>query len=158
MRLKTTTLVACAAIAAVSFTAPAFADNHGGGNPDGEIKYRKAVMKAIGGHMGGIVGIVKKETGNKANLMVHAQGMAALSNITGSIFPEGSDFGETGTLPAVWEKPTEFANAVKMFQDAAAGLEQAAQSGDMAKIGPAFGELGKSCKNCHENFREKKKN
>jgi cytochrome c556 len=150
MSFKKTTLIACAALAAVSITAPALAD--GGG----EIKYRKAVMKSIGGHMGAMAGILKSETANKANLAVHAQGMAALSNIAGSVFPKGSDFGETEALPVIWEKPDEFAKAAKMFQGAAANLEKASMSGDMAQFGQAFGELGKTCKNCHENFREKK--
>jgi len=151
MMMKRSTLFACAALAAVSFTAPAMADEAG------EIKYRQGVMKSIGGHMGAIAGIFKGETGNQPNLATHTQGMLALSGITGSIFPQGSDFGETEALPAVWEKPGEFSKAVKMFQDAAANLNSAAMSGDMAATGAAFGGLGKTCKNCHENFREKKK-
>ncbi|MCW8914690.1 MAG: cytochrome c [Magnetovibrio sp.] len=151
MHLFKPTILALAVISATAFTAPAFADG------DGEIKYRKSVMKSIGGHMGAIVGILKSETGNKANLIVHGQGMAALSNIAGSVFPEGSDFGETEALPVIWEKPADFAKAVKMFQDAAKGMEMATQSGDMAAVGAALGKLGGACKNCHENFREKKK-
>lgn len=150
MTFKRSALIACAALAAVSFTAPAMADDAG------EIKYRKSVMKSIGGHMGAIAGIFKAETGNQTNLAVHTRGMAELATITGSIFPKGSDFGETEALPAVWEKPDDFAKAVKMFQDAAANLNSAAMSGDMAATGAAFGGLGKTCKNCHENFREKK--
>jgi len=150
MTFKRSALIACAALAAMSFTAPAMADEAG------EIKYRKAVMKSIGGHMGAIAGIFKAETGNQTNLGVHTQGMADLANITASVFPAGSDFGETGALPAVWDKPDEFAMAVKMFADAAAKLNSTTKSGDMAAAGAAFGGLAKTCKNCHENFREKK--
>lgn len=149
--LKKTTLAACAALLAISFTAPAaFADEAG------EIKYRKSVMKSVGGHMGGIVGILKKSTVNAANLQTHTDGLLALSKIAGTVFPEGSDFGETTVLPVVWEKPAEFAKAIKQFQDAAAGMAVAGKSGDMAQVGAALKPLGKSCKNCHENFREKK--
>jgi len=151
MTLQKLALVACAAVVGISFTAPAMAD------ADGEIKYRKSVMKSVGGHVGAIVTILKSQTGNTANLAAHTQGLVALSGIAGSIFPEGSDFGETEALPAVWEKPAKFAKAVKMFQDAATNLNTTVRSGDMAATGAAFGELGKSCKNCHENFREKKK-
>jgi len=151
MNFTKTTLMACAALMTVSFTAPAMADG------DGEIKYRQSVMKSVGGHMGAIAGILKGQTAHKAGLVAHADGMLALSGIAGSIFPVGSDFGETEALPAVWEKPAEFAKAVKMFQDAAGALQAAAMSGDMAAVGMTFGNLGKSCKNCHENFREKKK-
>lgn len=151
MSFKIATLGACAVLATLSFTAPALADG------DGEIKYRQSVMKSIGGHMGGMAGILKGQTGNKANLQTHASGIAALSKIAGTVFPEGSDFGETQALPVIWEKPDDFAKAVKMLQDAADNLDMVAKSGDMAQFGQAFGVLGKACKNCHENFREKKK-
>ena len=144
---------AALALCLVSVTAvgtPALADEAG------EIKYRQAVMKSIGGHMGAIVGILKGQTGNKANLAAHGRGMADMAGITGSIFPAGSDFGETEALPAVWEKPDEFAKAVSMFQTAAKEMETASASGDMDAVGAALGKLGGSCKNCHENFREKK--
>ena len=88
--------------------------------------------------------------------MVHADGMVALAGITASLFPKGSNVGETTVLPLVWEKTTEFAAAIKQFQDASMGLSMAAKTGDMAAVGAAVGNLGKSCKNCHENFREKK--
>jgi len=150
MTLQKLTLVACAAVIGISFTAPAMAD------ADGEIKYRKSVMKSVGGQIGAIITILKGQTGNAANLAIHTQGLVNLSKISGSIFPEGSDFGETEALPAIWEKPGQFSKAVKMFQDAADKMNAAAMSGDMAAAGAAFGGVGKSCKNCHENFREKK--
>jgi len=150
--LKMTSLTACAALMAVTFAIPtAFADEAG------EIKYRKSVMKSVGGHMGAIVGILKSSTGNAANLQLHTDGLLALSGITASVFPEGSDFGETEALPVIWEKPAEFSKAIKQFQEAAKGMAAAGTSGDMAAVGAALEPLGKACKNCHENFREKKK-
>lgn len=128
----------------------AFADD------DGAIKYRKAVMKSIGGHMGAMAGIMKKTGGTPAHLKAHADGMASLSKMTADLFPDGSEFGDTTALPVIWEKPDEFKQAVQDFETAAAHLAQVAGSGDMAAFGPAFGQLGKTCKGCHENFREKK--
>ena len=150
MNIKTTTLIVGALLTAMTLSAPLHASD------TGEIKYRQAVMKSIGGHMGAIAGMIKGETANTANLKIHTSGMAGLATATSSIFPNGSDMGETEALPAFWEKADDFAKAVKMFQDAAANLDDVATTGDMAKVGPAFGALGKSCKNCHENFREKK--
>ena len=149
--MKKIILAACALAVSVTLSSPqAFAD------PAGELKYRKTTMKSVGGHMGSIVGILKQNTANSANLQVHADGMVALAGITASLFPKGSNVGETTVLPLVWEKTTEFAAAIKQFQDASMGLSMAAKTGDMAAVGAAVGNLGKSCKNCHENFREKK--
>lgn len=145
------TMAACAAVLSLSFAAPAaLADDAG------EIKYRQSVMKSVGGHMGALGGIVNGATANAADLQLHADGMAALAGIAGNVFPKGSDFGETSALPVIWEKSDDFAAAMKMFQDAATGMAAAAKSGDMAQAGAAFGTLAKSCKNCHETFREKK--
>lgn len=149
--LKKTTLAACAALMTVSLAAPAAM-----ASDEGEIKYRKSVMKAVGGHMGGIAGILKGETANTANLQFHTDNMLELSGMIDTVFPKGSDFGDTTILPKVWEKPDEFAAAIKQFQDAAKGMAAAGKSGDMAQVGKAMGTLGKACKNCHENFREKK--
>ena len=122
---------------------------------EGAIKYRKSVMTAVRGHMGAMAGILKG-SGNKADLSTHADAMAALTKIAAGGFPPGSDFGDTTALPVIWEKPEDFAMAMKAFQDAAANVATVAKGGDMAAFGQAFGGLGKSCKGCHENFREKK--
>ena len=72
-------------------------------------------------------------------------------------FPAGSgpEAGKTQALPAIWSKPAEFKAAIKMFSDAAPKLHAAANTGDVAAIKTAFGDVGKSCKNCHDQFRAK---
>lgn len=122
---------------------------------EGAIKYRKSVMKVVGGNMGAMVGVMKG-AGDKANLAAHASAMADVSKIVPTLFPEGSDFGETTALPVIWEKKADFAAAIKKFQDAADNIAMVAKGGDMEAFGKALGGLGESCKNCHENFREKK--
>ncbi|MDH5749018.1 MAG: cytochrome c [Rhodospirillales bacterium] len=140
-----------AALFVLAPVGPASADE------EGEINYRKSVMKAISGHMGAMANIIKGKTVNKGDLKSHADAMAGLSNMAGNVFPKGSDFGETGTKAAVWQKPEEFKSAMTSFQSAADGMAKAVSGGDMKAIGGAFGNLGKSCKNCHDTFREKKK-
>ena len=61
---------------------------------EGPIKYRKAVMKAVGGHMGAMAGILKGQIkGSKKELEIHAHAMQGLASIAPGIFLEGSDFG-----------------------------------------------------------------
>ncbi|HEY0943508.1 MAG TPA: cytochrome c [Steroidobacter sp.] len=73
-------------------------------------------------------------------------------------FPAGSgpEAGKTQALPEIWSKPAEFKAAMQMFSDAAPKLQAAADSGDAAAIQAAFGDVGKTCKNCHEKFRAEK--
>lgn len=59
------------------------------------IKYRQAVMKAIGGHMGAAGGIVKGKISQKNALKLHADTLSALGADIPGLFPKGSDFGDT---------------------------------------------------------------
>jgi cytochrome c556 len=70
-------------------------------------------------------------------------------------FPAGSgpEAGKTQALADIWAKPADFQAAMKLFSDAAPKLQTAADSGDVAAIKTAFGDVGKTCKNCHEKFR-----
>ncbi|MGB3470929.1 MAG: cytochrome c [Erythrobacter sp.] len=71
-------------------------------------------------------------------------------------FPEGTsveDGYDTEALPTIWEKPEEFAKAHQMLVDASAEMVTIAQAGDAAAVGAQVGAVGKTCKNCHDNFR-----
>lgn len=72
-------------------------------------------------------------------------------------FPAGTgpDVGETDALPAIWEKPDDFASKTRDFRRAAEAMNAAAKSGDAATIKAAFGNLGKTCKACHDPYRAK---
>jgi len=72
-------------------------------------------------------------------------------------FPAGTgpEAGKTQAMADIWAKPNEFKAAIKMFSEAAPKLNAAANAGDVAAIKTAFGEVGKSCKNCHDQFRAK---
>lgn len=70
-------------------------------------------------------------------------------------FPAGTgpEAGKTRALAEIWSKPQEFEAAQKVFSDAAPKLLEAANSGDIGRVRAQFGEVGKACKNCHDNFR-----
>lgn len=121
------------------------------------IKYRQAVMKAVGGHMTAMAGVIKGEVPHKGDLKAHAAGMAALATMAGHIFPEGSDFGDTSAKAEIWKKPAEFKKAMGAFQTAAANMNKAVQGTDSKAVAGAFADLGKACKGCHDDFRAKKK-
>ena len=122
---------------------------------DAQIKFRRMIMSSIGGTMGGLVTVLKKQASSDYAAPL-ASNMNALAKIAGGIFPTDSDFGETNALPVIWEKPAEFKKGLVAFQAAAAHLSKVAASGDMTAFGPAISSLGKACKACHQNFRKKR--
>jgi len=146
------TLTAVALLAAVGFTTQAFAG-------EDDIKYRKATMKAVGGHMTAISTILKTDAGRPGDIALHANAMADLAKISAHVFPEGSSKmdGETEATMAIWEKPEDFKKITMAFIAESEKLAQVAGSGDKAAIGAQLGALGKNaCKACHDDFREKK--
>lgn len=124
-------------------------------DPKSLAEYRKKVMDSMGGHAGAIAAMVKQEV-SYDHLQAHADAIAATAPIVGDIFPENSgpdDYDDTDALPAIWEKPDAFKQAVEKFQAAAAAFPEAAASGDRATVMAAFKDLGGACGNCHETFR-----
>ena len=76
-----------------------------------------------------------------------------------SWFPPGTgpDVGKTYAKPAVWEKPEDFAQKTRDFQAAVRKFDSAAKGGDVAAVKAAFGDLGKTCKSCHDSYRTEHK-
>ncbi len=125
---------------------------------DGAIKHRQAVMKAVGGHMGAMAAIVKKQVPFTKDLSGHAHAMAELAKIAARVFPEGSNFGETRAKEEIWSQPKEFAKVVEAFIVESDKLAKVAKSADIAAFRAQFKAMGKNaCGACHKKFREKKK-
>jgi cytochrome c556 len=72
-----------------------------------------------------------------------------------SMFPAGSDVGETKALPAIWAEPDRF----KATYDAAlarmSDLVAAAALSDRGEFGAAVGRMAAACGDCHAAFRAK---
>jgi cytochrome c556 len=120
------------------------------------VKYRHAVMKGLGAHMGGVSMIAKGESDRIADAVFHATALNELAKTLGALFPDGTGPGpgiETEAKPEVWSQKDKFAEAVKALEVSSAALVEAAKSGDVAKIKTAMGPVGQSCGDCHDTFK-----
>lgn len=71
-------------------------------------------------------------------------------------FGPGMDKGAPTKADAkVWTDSAKFKQSADAAQKAIADLAAAAKTGDEAKFKTAFGEVGKACKACHDDFRLK---
>ena len=118
---------------------------------EGEVDYRQHVMSAVGGHMQSIADIVRGKVEHTGHLAAHANALADLADIAPTLFPAGSEGGDT--LPAVWEQPEDFQAKLGAFKEAAGVLRDAAGSGDPRQVGMALQGVGQACKGCHDNYR-----
>ncbi len=122
---------------------------------ENQIKYRQAVMKAIGGHMGASALIVRGKISHRDQLKAHADGLLALSRDIPGLFPEGSDFGETEAKEILWERWDDFREASDKSKTSIENFVKAVETGSEDDVVAAFREVGKGCKGCHEDFRQK---
>jgi len=144
--MNKTPMIAAALIAAAAVQAE---------EPEDYIKYRQAMMTAIGGHSGAAGQIVRGKVSPEGALAMHADALAALNADLASLFPEGSDFGETRAKAEIWDNWTAFEKAAGDAKNATAAFAAAVADGDADKIAAAYREVGEACKGCHKEFRAK---
>jgi cytochrome c556 len=73
-----------------------------------------------------------------------------------SLFPPGTgpDAGKTDAKAEIWQKPDDFLAKSRDFTAAARAFNAAAQGSDLTAIRAAHGTMGKTCKACHDLYRE----
>ena len=81
--------------------------------------------------------------------------IADLSVKSANWFPQGTgpDVGKTGAKPEIWQTHDDFVVKDRDFAAAAKALNAAGAGGNVEAIRSAFGDLGKTCKACHEKYR-----
>ena len=122
---------------------------------EGLIKYRKNVMKSTRSHMGAIADILKNRLPLQAHFADHAKSIYQNSKMTLSMFPKGSDLGDTKAKPSIWKNWSKFEAATKDFVRESAKLVKVAESGDIKTFVQQVRATGKTCGGCHRHFRER---
>ena len=127
------------------------------------IRYRQAGYTFMSWNMGKIKAQVvdEKVAFNPDQIRAAANAIAAIANSgMGALYPPGSDqgkgFSETRLKPEFFTRMDDVRKVAMDFNQAANRLAEAAATGDQAAIKLAFGETGKSCKACHDQFRAEK--
>lgn len=124
------------------------------------IAARKELMKGAGGGakvVGAMLEGKEPYDAAKAAEALGKIGMAGSEFVAkfDTLFPAGSDQGDTTASPAIWEKPDDFKkSAQSLADDTNAAI--AATKTDEAAFKEAAGKMFGNCKTCHEAFRVKK--
>lgn len=122
------------------------------------LEARHGYMKMLGMNMGTLAGMAKGDVAyDEAAAVTAAANIEALSKYkAAALFIPGTANGEvedSDALPAIWEKPEQFAEEFDEFAAAAAGSSEAVKGGQ-ANVGAALQKLGGACKECHDDFRK----
>ena len=103
----TMTLVLSAALSAPIAAEPAAEDAY---------EYRESIMTALKGHAGAISRQARGLAGDSDYVANHAKAIANLGTELHTIFPEGSNVEGSEALPAIWDEPEKFAEALNQRQ------------------------------------------
>ena len=123
--------------------------------PEQAIKYRQSTMILISSHFGRMQPVIKGQAPyDKAAIQANIAVLSTLAALPWQAFPEGTQ--SKTALADIWKDPAGFKAAQEKFTNAVAKLSAAADTGDLAMIKSSFGEVGASCKSCHDSYHEKK--
>ncbi|MBF0587851.1 MAG: cytochrome c [Magnetococcales bacterium] len=127
---------------------------------DHKVRYRKDLMKATAAHMGTLGCYMKGKCQLPPKVLKRAaHGIALMGRLSIPAYksPTPGATVKTTSNAKVWAEWNQFEKGLNTMVERAQALKRAAASGERGQMGPAMGMLGKTCKGCHETFRDKKK-
>ena len=123
--------------------------------PEDAIKYRKAAMTVMGNHFSRVAAMANGRVPfDAATAQGNADLVATLSKLPFAGFIDGTESGDTKAKPEIWLEPDKFKAASTKMQEEVTKLNAAAKTGNIDQIKAAVGDVGKSCKACHDNYRK----
>ena len=113
-------------------------------------------FERVGKAMKAITGDLKGDSPDLAELRTNAATFTQLGPQMLTWFPPGTgpDVGKTEAKAEIWQKPQDFTAKAQAFNQTATAFATAAAGQDLAAVRAAHANLGKSCKACHDLYRE----
>ena len=155
MKQNSTSLILAATLALV-FAGTAIAQQ--APKPENLIKWRQSAFQVVAWNSGRIKSSLDSGY-NKEQVLKAATAIAAIANSgLGSLFPTGTETGkgwhDTTVKPELFANSAKFAELGGDFGKESGELVRVVSSGaDAAAVKEQFGKLQKTCKSCHDDFR-----
>lgn len=157
--MKKSVIVGALSFALLGFGSIAQADSL---SPEDQIKTRQAGYTYMGWNMGKIKDqiIDQSVAYDQEQISAAANTIAAIARSgMGALFGPGTDkaIGDqyTNVKPELFDNFEEVGKISARLTETTGKLVEAADSGDQAAIRVAFGNVGDTCKSCHDKFRKK---
>lgn len=118
------------------------------------VKYRRSAMFVMANHFGRIGAMVNGRVPyDAATAAANAEVVATMSKLPFIGFVEGTATTEKGKASAkIWSDKSGFDAASRKMQDEVAKLTAASKANNLDTLKAAFGDVGKSCKACHDEY------
>lgn len=112
---------------------------------------RKEITRIGGRELGPLV----KESGSLTEIATKADRLVELHKAFATMFPPGSDKGDTLAAPAIWTDRAGFDAINKKAVDAATAMAAAARAGDRAAVADQYKAMAGTCGECHKAYATK---
>jgi cytochrome c556 len=123
----------------------------------GVVKERMKMMDDIGKDMKEIKTIIRgKEDIDSAEISNRADSIRVKARMIEKMFPHNSLQEPTEALPNIWDDWDRFSELSERLGDEAKKLQTVAAGGNRREIMGQFAKVGKTCRGCHTDFRQKK--
>lgn len=120
---------------------------------DTSIEYRQSVFKVVKWHMDPLGAMARGDSEFNAEAALHhARQVNAMSHMAKEGFGEGTQGGDAKA--EIWANWDQFSGGMGKFQEVSAALVVAAEEGTLQALRPAVGQMGQTCRACHDHFRE----
>ncbi len=148
------------AVLAIALAAPSLTLAQQAPKPEQLIKWRQSVFQTIAWNSARIKANVEGESFNKDEVQKSASVIAALANSgLGGLFAPGTEAGkgwhDTLAKPELFKEGSKVGERANDFNREAGELVKVAAGGDQAATKTQFGKLGRACKACHDDFKNK---
>jgi cytochrome c556 len=123
--------------------------------PEDAVKYRQSAMFMMNHHAARLGAMAQGKVAWDAEVAsANAETLATLAKLPWPAFTAGTDRGDTRAKADVWSDNAKFTASAQKLQEETGRLAAAAKAGDQAAMKSAFGEVGRTCKGCHDQFRK----
>ena len=121
------------------------------------IKYRQSALFVMGQHFTRLAGMAQGKIPFDAKAAAdNAAVVESMSKLPWAGFGEGTNQGgNTKAKPEVWSDNVKFKEAADKMMAEVVKLNTAAKTGKLDDLKSAVSATGGTCKNCHDNFRNK---
>ena len=120
-------------------------------------QYRQAILTLVKSNVGALGAMNKGAIPfNAETIQTNSLRLEQLSLMLKDYFvtdTSGFDV-ETEALDKIWGNKADFNDKITALTAAASNLNKDAKAGDTSQFKPAIGQVFKSCKGCHDNYKE----
>jgi len=122
--------------------------------PEDAIKYRQSAFFVLGQHFGRLGAMANgRAPYNAAAAAVDAEVAAGASKLPWAAFGPGTEGGKA--KPEIWKEQAKYKELAEKSMTELGKLQAAAKAGNLDALKAQFEPTGKTCKACHDDFRNK---